>query len=296
MHNSPNESSEIDFQEHHQARDCDFEPCRREALMALTAITPTPGTKPRRLRIEQLNRAPEVFSFRQPIENDYTQRATIDELARDLKKGQRLDPIRVVWTARGWTVTDGYLRLEAYKVAEWDAGIPVTVFNGTPEEALDKAVESNRKRTLPLTQAERADVAWFYISSDRNLSQREIAQQSGVSRRMVPYMRKTKRMLEEKGLDPEAYSTWSKARMAQLSEEEVEEFCEDREVKRIHMILRTTFGQLQYHSVNTFAAGVKKFTGRRFEEFVTALGELGGAEAYEAGCKEALYYAENPDF
>tara|TARA_R110000851_G_scaffold276526_1_gene429359 strand:+ start:5892 stop:6692 length:801 start_codon:yes stop_codon:yes gene_type:complete len=266
-------------------------------LRALKPITLVPVTRPRRLRLEQLHLAPEVFSFRQQLENDYTQKAVVEELARDLRNGQRLDPIRIVWTSQGWAVSDGYLRLEAYKAVKWKGGIPVAAFNGTPAEALDKAIETNRKRSLPLTQTERADVAWFYVSSGRKLSKRETAQQSGVSQRMVGYMRQVMKELVGKGLEAETYPTWIHARMAMLnSDEELQEFNVDAEVERVHGKLREIFGKLEYHAVETFAGGVHKFSGTRFLELMAAFGELGGAETYEAAQVEALHYAENPEF
>ncbi|MGP9833371.1 hypothetical protein [Marinobacter sp. NSM] len=297
MQDTPHSSSISDLQELHGTSGSDFPERRSEALKALKPTTPAPRTRPRRLGIDQLHLAIEVFSFRQPIEEDYTQRVVIEELSRDLRNGQRLDPIRIVWTSRGWAVADGYLRLEAYKAVNWKRGIPVSVFNGTPAEALDKAVETNRKRSLPLTQAERADVAWFYVSSGRKLSKRETAQQSGVSQRMVGYMRQTKRLLEEKGFDAETYPTWIKARMATFnSEEELEEFNDDEAIERMHIKLREVFGKLEFHTTETFAAAVQRFSGTRFEELMAAFGELGGWAAYEAGRAEALCYAESPDF
>lgn len=291
-------SAPADLDETHASPDQDLPPRRRsEALRALKPIKMIPATKPRRLRIEQLHFAVEVFSFRQQFENDYTRKTMIEALARDLKSGQRLDPIRIVWTSQGWTVFDGYLRLEAYKAVEWGEGIPVAVFSGTPMEALDKAISANRKRSLPLTQTERADVAWFYVSSERKLSKRETAQQSGVSQRMVGYMRQMRVALVEKGLDAEAYPTWNIARRAALSgEEEFEDFNVDAEVERMHFKLREVFGKLEYHTVETFAAGIHKFSGKRFQELMAAFGELGGADAYEAARAEALSYAENPEF
>lgn len=281
----------------HFVTDQDFPLRRSDALRALRPITAPPVTRPRRLRLDQLHLAPEVFSFRQQFEKDYTQKAVVEELSRDLRNGQRLDPIRIVWTSQGWTVTDGYLRLEAYKAVNWDAGIPVTVFNGAPADALDKAIETNRKRSLPLTQTERADVAWFYVSTGRKLSKRETAQQSGVSQRMVAHMRKVRRDLVANGLDAEEFSTWWEARRAALiNEEEVEGFDTDRAIQRIRDTLRSQFGKLDFYDVETFACGVKEFAGRRYKELIAVFGELDGAEAYEESRAEALLYSENPDF
>lgn len=80
--------------------------------------------------------------------------------------GGSLDPITVYWTGQAYRVIDGHHRLEAYLRYHRDkplALIPVQTFEGTPEEAIQKAIELNSKNHLPITKDERFDRAWLMV-------------------------------------------------------------------------------------------------------------------------------------
>lgn len=271
---------------------------RYALLQELTPTEAQPARLPRKLRIDQLHLAPDAFSFRGPVEQDYRKRTTIDDLARDVRKNrQTLEPLLVVWTSKGWAVANGFLRVAAYKAAEWSKAVPVQVFNGTPTAAMVQAARDNLKVALPLTPEERANAAWYFVNHN-NWSRREIARQSGVSERLVSYMRRAKRRLEEIGHKAAKYATWKEAQLATFgTESERKAFSESAELADMLDTLGRSFGKLEYHKVELFAQAVYTFAGRRATQFVREFAYLAAAEEeYEEALEEARYMRDNPDF
>lgn len=92
-------------------------------------------------------------------------------------------------------VVDGHYRAQAYREAgQGNRKVPVVVFEGTREEAVLAALRANAKATLPLNSQERLDAAWRLVrapqsASGPRYSKPLIADASGVSERLVGYMR-----------------------------------------------------------------------------------------------------------
>lgn len=114
--------------------------------------------------------------------------------------GGSLDPITVYWSGSAYRVIDGHHRLEAYQRYFKDKPqqiIPVQTFEGTPDEAIQKAIELNSKNHLPLTKEERFDRAWLLTVMGLG-SKQSIARSCKVAQTTVASMRKQLEAIKEK--------------------------------------------------------------------------------------------------
>jgi ParB-like nuclease domain len=99
----------------------------------------------------------------------------------------KLPPILV--DHRTMTVIDGMHRLRAASL-NGQHTIEVEFFEGTPEEAFLRAVEQNVTHGFPLAQADRRAAAARIIASHPNMSDRAIAELSGLGTRAVATIRR----------------------------------------------------------------------------------------------------------
>lgn len=100
----------------------------------------------------------------------------------------KLPPILV--ERRTMQVIDGMHRLRAASLKGLH-GIEVEFFDGTPEEAFLRAVQSNVTHGFPLAQADRRAAAAKIIASHPDMSDRAIAELSGLGTRAVATIRRT---------------------------------------------------------------------------------------------------------
>lgn len=99
----------------------------------------------------------------------------------------KLPPILV--DRRTMQVIDGMHRLRAASLKGLHS-IEVEFFDGTPEEAFIRAVQSNVTHGFPLAQADRRAAAAKIIASHPNMSDRAIAELSGLGTRAVATIRR----------------------------------------------------------------------------------------------------------
>lgn len=251
------------------------------------------STLPKSLRREELHEAPEVFSFRAATSDRFDQRNAIADMRDHVQKtGKPLDRIMIVWTARGWAVVDGYLRLKAYKAAKWSSAIPVRVFKGTPSEALQEALAVNRKVAVALTKSERMDGAWFLVLSG-GLTRKQTAERTGVSLRQVKYMRKARDEIRAAGEDPADLDTWREARnRVQEMNGGAIEFDEEQAVEDLRQQLGRTFGTPRRHLIEPFARALALHFGSQADDLLRELrqviGEPDEFDEYDEVCGEEL--------
>ncbi|MBB5722377.1 hypothetical protein FHS72_002003 [Loktanella ponticola] len=126
----------------------------------------------------------------------------IRTLAAVLKRGRELDPI-TAWREQtdegvltGRTVLlDGAHRMAAYASLKTQREIPITIFEGTKKEAWKLAGLQGSKASLPLSVAERTNMAWrMVLEFGYQMSKAEITQSSGVSDKTVAIMRKRRKV------------------------------------------------------------------------------------------------------
>lgn len=162
-----------------------------------------PFKNPRQLPLNGIRKAFSVFQPRHLNEVDHTiaSEGHICELVEALQNsnGEHLDPITVYWSGQAYRIIDGHHRHEAYlryynqRPAQL---VPVAVFEGSLEEAIQKAVEMNSKNHLPLTKEERLDRAWLLVVTDIG-SKRSIARSCKVGTATVATMRLRLREMAE---------------------------------------------------------------------------------------------------
>lgn len=252
---------------------------RKQALDRLTPSAPRDGRAPvpRVLPLPQLHAAPTAFSFRPAAQVDFAQRDAIRDMAATLRSTRRpLPPLLVVATAAGWTVADGYLRLAAYKAAKWSKRVPVEAFEGSPREALAEAVDRNRRISVPLTNQQRQDAAWW-LCVDTEGSRRQISSQTGVSIRQIGHMRATKRRLLEASKNPYRFASWWEARRG-AEDEESEGFDQDAKVAELREKLGRTFGAARPHLVEPFAVALAHHYGGLADHLADSLFEALGRD------------------
>lgn len=168
-----------------------------------------PFKNPRQLPLNGIRKAFSVFQPRHLDEVDHTiaSEAHICELLDALQTsgGQYLDPITVYWSGQAYRIIDGHHRHEAYLryfKQRPTQPVPVTVFEGNLEEAVQKAIELNSKNHLPLTKEERLDRAWLLVVTEIG-SKGSIARSCKVSTATVATMRQRLREMAE--ANPESW-------------------------------------------------------------------------------------------
>jgi ParB-like chromosome segregation protein Spo0J len=128
----------------------------------------------------------------------------IRRLTSVARKGQELDPIKVVGFGDKWFLIDGHHRLEAYKRANWLREVPVQAMFSplTGRDRVNWAAQvsttENGKDRLNISDSDRCDAAWRAVVQNHG-SKRQTALDFGVSERTVANMREAKLALERHG-------------------------------------------------------------------------------------------------
>jgi ParB-like chromosome segregation protein Spo0J len=110
-----------------------------------------------------------------------------EHVARLAELDERLPPILV--DRRSMRVIDGMHRLLAACLRGWRT-IDAELFDGTPEEAFLRAVEANVTHGLPLSQKDRRAAAARIVEAHPQMSDRAIAQASGLGAKSVAAIRR----------------------------------------------------------------------------------------------------------
>ena len=144
--------------------------------------------------------------------------AHIAKLAKQPRSGHPLDPVSVVAFGSTFYLVDGHHRIKAYQAAGWSKDIPVEVLasdlSGAErvEWAIGLSCADNGKERLPLDDRDKCTKAWQATARGGDGSKEDLAQRYHVSTSTIATMRKTKRLLEEAGENPEHCATWDQAR------------------------------------------------------------------------------------
>jgi hypothetical protein len=105
--------------------------------------------------------AEKVFQWRFTREDIGARDDHVLDLANIIKStGKPLDPIIVFDAGAQYYVVDGHHRLAAYDTARWTKAIPVSVGEGSLEQAAQAALKRNSKNTRNLSKKEKQEAAW----------------------------------------------------------------------------------------------------------------------------------------
>lgn len=168
----------------------------KQAVEASIAANPTPNPKkPTKLSPSQILFMTDLFQHRLPKNWDSDKHVAV--LKRVVKGGDTLEPLTVFWTGNGWTCIDGHHRAKAYEAADFKGKIPVTVFEGTLDEAIAHAAMTNSRDKLPMRQEEKTHAAWR-LTVLTSLSINEVHKTTTVAKSLISNMRKVRDFIIEK--------------------------------------------------------------------------------------------------
>ena len=149
---------------------------------------PEPEQKPTHLPLDSIDTCETVFQHR----SGYlaASNAHLESLKKALQVGtcKFFDPITVYWIDGSWYCIDGHHRLQAYRDQKVADPIPVNVYSGTLDKAIGKALLSNSRDKLAMSQAEKSNAAWRLVIGT-GLSKSSISKAASVSERTVARMR-----------------------------------------------------------------------------------------------------------
>ncbi|MBO6717070.1 MAG: ParB N-terminal domain-containing protein [Rhizobiaceae bacterium] len=188
--------------------------------------------------------------------------ATLVDAIGNAKSPRFLDPILVWWSGVHWYVVDGFHRLLAYRKAGVNQPVPVAVFSGSLEEAVEAAAAANSKDKLPMTKKDKNNMAWRLTLFFEGRSKRQVARSCAVSERNVANMRKARRELLERGEKLENIpEEWDDARRfwqgIDFPENHDFDAARQRKVERMAKALSRALGRTAYRDPDVFAAALK---------------------------------------
>lgn len=253
-----------------------------------------PFERPTIMQLRYIRRALSVFQPRhitkvgESSASDNHCRELINALK--VSGGSHLDPITIYWTGQAYRVIDGHHRLQAYLEyykGKLQTAVPVRVFEGTPEEAVQMAIELNSKNHLPMSKDERFDRAWLMIVMGIG-SKASIARACKMAQSTIGVMRARakeiedeyrKQMIEWAGFDPEAWKleaskmTWAEAKK-QISRKnpEASDFMEWAASDFAHRFGKQ-FGSQMANKAEIVANGICKYSERLAKELYLILRE-----------------------
>ncbi|AZO04333.1 ParB/RepB/Spo0J family partition protein [Mesorhizobium sp. M2A.F.Ca.ET.043.02.1.1] len=197
---------------------------------------------------------------------------TLVEAIGNPQNARFLDPLLVWWSGAHWYVIDGFHRLLAYRKAGVKMPVPVEVFSGTLEEAVEASAASNSKDKLPMTKRDKTNMAWRLTLFFEGRSKRQVAEACAVSERTVATMRRArKELISRGGTLEEIPEDWEEARRdwQRLEPARSVDFDVARRAKieRWAKSLSKTFGRTIYDDPDAFA-GALKFLEARFARWL----------------------------
>lgn len=136
--------------------------------------------------------------------------------------GKPLDAILVFHAGEKFYVVDGHHRLAAYYTAGWTKAIPVTVGDGSLEQAADAGLKRNSKNTRNLTRKEKQEAAWKLGKRLPRLTREVISGMTSVSPSTQDGMRRVLKKLRNAGETEEAIAgmTYAQALRKQRTTDE----------------------------------------------------------------------------
>lgn len=149
---------------------------------------PEPEQNPTHLPLVSIDTCEAVFQHRSG--NLAACNAHLETLKKALQVGtcKFFEPITVYWIDGSWYCIDGHHRLLAYRDQKVADPIPVNVYSGTLDKAIGKALLSNSRDKLAMSQAEKSNAAWRLVIGT-GLSKSSISKAASVSERTVARMR-----------------------------------------------------------------------------------------------------------
>ena len=228
---------------------------------------PQPVVKPTTLALKQVKLWPEVFQQRRVSE--HVSKAHSRFLAK--KAGANpygvLDSITVWWDGKGWACVDGHHRMAAYRengADKWHS-IPVGVFEGTLEAALVFSARANTRDKLQMGIQEKTGAAWRMVVATE-MSKAQIADASGISERLVAYMRSAKTKLTAKGTTGLADMRWESARKLAdgqiLDDAAWDEDAMETKAQTMAALLHKTLGANAGRQVEVLARALEIYNGQ----------------------------------
>jgi hypothetical protein len=158
----------------------------------------------RNLPRESIVIAEKVFQWRLTGEDVGARDDHILDLANIIAAtGKPLDAILVFHAGDKFYVVDGHHRLAAYYTAGWTKAIPVTVGEGSLEQAADASLKRNSKNTRNLSRKEKQEAAWKLGKRLPRLTREVISEMTSVAPSTQDGMRRILKRLREAGT-PEA--------------------------------------------------------------------------------------------
>jgi ParB-like chromosome segregation protein Spo0J len=214
--------------------------------------------------------------------------AHVKTLAAAIRRGGALSPI-TLWRQEGrnsLTLLDGEHRLAAYRAAGWRGGIPARVATFSRKEALLVAASANTRDALPLSQSERADVAWRLVREpDACFSKRDIARASGVSTRTIATMRDRWRTFQISGGEPSG--DWWQDRKEGNEEGDRPMMTDAERLMKVEALaekMRKAAGNVAFRDEQMFAEALDKAFGSRLRaviDFLYSPDEVDEWQGYE---------------
>lgn len=243
-----------------------FEPAQMLAELLEEAKSGRPHPRPSRLPLGAITKMPELFQPRGMSEKH------IGDLSRAIHNFGEVDPIIVLPVGERAILIDGHHRFEAYERTAKVAEVPVSYFEGTPEEAVLVAGQANSMAKLAMTGQERQNFAWRLVLLNQH-SKAEIARAAGVSQAQVANMRVIRKKL---GVEAFGHTSWFRARhnahghddpMTDDDREQWKQDLADRFADRLARTFSTTLADRP----EIAAMALASYFGRRLEEVVDEL-------------------------
>jgi hypothetical protein len=148
--------------------------------------------------------AEKVFQWRLTNEDIGARDDHVLELANTIAAtGKPLEAILVFYAGDKFYVVDGHHRLAAYDTARWTKVIPVSVGEGSLEQAADAGLKRNSKNTRNLSKKEKNEAAWKLGKRVPRLTREMICEMTGVSPSTQDGMRRVLKKLQDAGDTPE---------------------------------------------------------------------------------------------
>ena len=149
--------------------------------------------------------AEKVFQWRNTREDVGARDDHILEMANAIASTQKpLESILVFKAGDKFYVVDGHHRLAAYDTAQWTRGIPVTVGEGSLEQAADAGLKRNSKNKRNMSHKEKKEAAWKLGKREPRLTREAIHEMTTVSPSTQDGMRRLLKKLKDAGETPEA--------------------------------------------------------------------------------------------
>ncbi|MBU6433780.1 MAG: ParB/RepB/Spo0J family partition protein, partial [Nitrospirae bacterium] len=211
-----------------------------------------------RLPITDVHVHPDVFQPRHDTDTSAKHAAHVAELIRALHATKALDPITVIRVGGEWILIDGHSRLAAYQEAGGRrTHIPVTVFSGTLDEALQYSIAANTPDKANMTREEKRE-AMFLLVKRGACTAAEIARLGSASESSVDRMRRDLKTVQRDHpqVDWLTRSYTNVRWTVKNNQGETNPMWKDEKVKRVARVLTKHLGGTALESPAVFAAGM----------------------------------------